>query len=69
MRDVLYRFFLACARVAQAQRAPEAAAELARAALHVADDPSTPIPRHPTVGWPHPTDGERAELRSIASAP
>jgi hypothetical protein len=69
MRDVLYRFFLACARVAYAQRAPEAAAELARAALHVADDISTPIPRHPTVGWPHATDGERAELRSISSAP
>jgi hypothetical protein len=67
MRDVLYRFFLACARVAHAQRAPEAAAELARAALHVADDTSTPIPRHPTIGWPDATDGERAELRSIAS--
>jgi hypothetical protein len=69
MRDVLYRFFLACARVAHAQRAPEAATESAHAALQVADDSSTPIPRHPTVGWPHPTDRETAELRSIASAP
>jgi hypothetical protein len=51
LRDVLYRYFLACARVAHAQRAPEAAAELARAALQVADDTSTPLPRHPTVGW------------------
>ena len=68
LRDVLYRYFLACARVAHAQHAAQAAAELACAALRVADDISTPLPRHPAVGRTHPTYAERAELHSIASA-
>ena len=64
MRDVVYRYCLARARVSAA-RGHQSTAEWAAAALRVADEKKPSIPRHPTIGRPRTSDSETAELRRL----
>jgi hypothetical protein len=65
MRDVVFRFLLASARLAHLRAEPRAA-DLAREALAVAAEAALSIPRHPDVGRPSATSGQLAELHRIA---
>jgi hypothetical protein len=66
MRNVVFRFLLASARLAH-RRSDPGAAELARHALAVAAETSPSIPRHPDVGRPSATPDQLAELNRIAA--
>jgi hypothetical protein len=64
MRNVVFRFLLASARVAHLRRDP-AAIDIAREALAVAAETSPSIPRHSDVGRPSATAAQLAELERI----
>jgi hypothetical protein len=66
MRNVVFRFLLASARVAHLRGDPGAAG-LAREALAVAAEASPSIPRHPDVGRPSATVAQLSELEEIAA--
>ena len=65
MRDVVYRYCLARARVSAAL-GHRPTAEWATAALQVAAEKEPSIPRHPTIGRPSASETETAELRRLA---
>jgi len=65
MRDVVFRFLLASARVAHLRHDPDAQ-RLARTALSVAAETAPSLPRHPDVGRPSTTTVQVAELERIA---
>lgn len=65
MRDVVFRFLLASARVAHLRHDPDAQ-RLARTALSVAAETAPSLPRHPDVGRPSATTDQIAELERIA---
>jgi hypothetical protein len=66
MRDVVFRFLLASAQLADLRSDPRAA-ELAREALAVAAETSQAVPRHPDVGRPSATPDQLAELDRVAA--
>jgi hypothetical protein len=65
MRDAVFRFLLASARVAH-RRGDPSARELAQDALAVAAEAKPSLPRHRDVGRPSATPAEVAELHRIA---
>jgi hypothetical protein len=67
-RNVVLRYLVACARLAQLRRSP-AAAQLARDALAVAAETTPPFPRRPDVGRPSASAELIQELSRIADEP
>jgi len=64
MRDAVFRYLLASARIARLRHDP-AARQLARQALAVAAETTPALPRHPDVGRPRRSAAEIAELEQL----
>lgn len=66
MRNVVFRFLLASARLAFLMHEPRAR-DLARNALEIAAETAPALPRHPTVGRVEAPDDDLEELKRIAA--